>query len=179
MLRCFSLVAAVALPLLVGCTQLAEQRQMRARERAVRDDLASFSQALHSAASARIVVERIETRYVRGAKRVFNLSAAEFSSLCDILSRSRALPVSPREPVSRPVAWAAYFRLELLDSSGRVLASRDPSVTWTSQTRMLNLPVDYQSTIYDPTWYLPDADFLALARLPSMRAADKWMRGMK
>lgn len=166
-------------PVFVSCSQMAEQRQFKARKAFVHKSLAEYRSAVQQAAAARIVVVKPSATGQGELKRVFNFPQAEFTQLRGILSRTQPMPISREEPVMMTVSWACYFRLELLDAGGRVLASKDPSVTWTSETRMLNLPVDYQSTLFDPTWYLQDADFLAMVRLPTMRAANKWVNGGK
>lgn len=162
------------LPLLVGCTQLAEQRQFHRREAALKSDYTAFLQAVQQAASARICVTKFGKYGAADSKRVFVFPAAEFQNLRIILSHTKQLPISREEPQVATAQWACSFQLQLLDAGGRVLCSRDPSVTWTSETRMLNLPVNYRHTIYDPTWYLPDADFLTMIKLPTMRAASQW-----
>lgn len=171
----------IHLPLLLlamvsSCTQLSEKWELRRQESDNRKALVAYLKTVQAAASARVVVQIVHADGTRGVTRIFPLKPEELQTLKRILPHTQLIPPSTREATMVTMTEAYFFRLEFLDAAGRVLSGKDPSFTWTSETRMLNLAVDYRHTLMDPTWYLPDADFLTMAKLPTLQAASKWLR---
>lgn len=165
-LLCMLLVAAVP-----GCSHMTEAGR---REAESLEQLIAYLKTVRAAASARITVRIVHADGTADISRSFPMTPAELAQLKTILMRSRPIPPSPQEPTMTPLGTRCFFNLEFLDASGRVLSAKDPSLTWTSETRMMNLPVDYQYTLFDPIWYLPDADFMTMLKMPTMRQAGKW-----
>lgn len=128
-----------------------------------------FHSALQQAVAARVDVSKInmETGDVR--ERSLTLPPSEFATLKDILSRTKLIPVSA-EPPTMATIIADDFYLVLLDAKGQALETHHIHFTWTSES---NIKPRSPHTIFDPHWYLPDADYRRLLQLPTIRAAEK------
>lgn len=170
--------------LLVGCQQqlqlqlpvLQQQSQEEEKQEQVPESEAEVARLLADVAQASSARIRVKADAQSDAECHFVLKAAELQQLKRVLAHTKVVP-PPVQDAEQPrtVGWMFFRNLELLDAEGVVL--RSVSLTprsWMSESECKKLAPDRVRAVYEPRWYLPDADYKVLKALPVMKRIDSW-----
>lgn len=143
------------------------------RAERIQEALADFHSILQQATAAQIYVDKINMATGDVQECVLVFPAEEFQTLKSLLSRTKLAPVSDEETAIAMID-GDFFWLQFMDDQGKKLDSYS-LYTWTSETRIEQRRRTAQRlTTADPIWYLSDADYEQLHRLPTVTASLEW-----
>ena len=143
------------------------------RAERIQEALADFHTILQQAAAAQIYVDKINMATGDVQECVLAFPAEEFQALRSILSRTKLAPVSDEDPAIALIN-GDFFWVQFMDAQGKELDSYS-LYTWTSETRIEQRRRTAQRlTTAAPIWYLSDADYEQLHRLPTITTAIEW-----